>query len=45
MRQAPLEQFAVPLVSLHFMPQALQFDASFLRLASQPLVTLPSQSP
>jgi hypothetical protein len=44
MPQEPALQVGVPLILLHALPQPLQFDVSVLRLTSQPLAGLPSQS-
>ena len=45
MAQRPAVQAAVPLAVLHALPHAPQWLALVLRLVSQPLAALPSQSP
>jgi hypothetical protein len=45
MPHTPLLQLAVPLTALQAVPQALQLEALVLRLTSQPLAALLSQSP
>jgi hypothetical protein len=45
MPQTPPAQVAAPLVALQAAPQRPQLEGVVLRLVSQPLAAMPSQSP